>query len=275
MNLESLIPSSIKRMLHLKPPMKIYNNFYEALEDSDTYEDPGVIRVVSLKTKAYRDSFLSGSGRTVKNPQTVQNLFVLSHIIPDRPLNILEIGGACGASYFEINKLLPGRIKKWNVLETPSMVDAGRKLFQEDGLAFYDDLGKAISQLDKLDLLIAQGVLQYMKEPLRTLDVWLELGFAYIYITRTIVGEDIKNPIITKQVMNLSEHGPGTVPEGFDDRETSQPLIIIPLESIGAYISTGHEVLYSFIESETGSMRIGRNTIANRMAGFLLRKVIQ
>ena len=166
-------------MLHLKPPMKIYNNFYEALEDSDTYEDPGVIRVVSLKTKAYRDSFLSGSGRTVKNPQTVQNLFVLSHIIPDRPLNILEIGGACGASYFEINKLLPGRIKKWNVLETPSMVDAGRKLFQEDGLAFYDDLGKAISQLDKLDLLIAQGVLQYMKEPLRTLDVWLSTCAKY------------------------------------------------------------------------------------------------
>lgn len=253
--------------------MRLYNSYDCALADSHTYEDPGVIQVVSSKTEAYRNALLAGKDKTVSNRQTVQNMFVLSCVWHDRPLDVLEIGGACGASYFELSHLLPRRIKSWHVVETPAMAAAGRRLLQDDRLTFYDDLDTAVSQLENPDLLMAQGVLQYMRDPLQTLEALLELGFAYVYITRTVVGDGIERPIITKQVANLSEHGPGAVPKGFTDRKTSQPLTIVPFESIASRISVGHAVLYSFVEGENGSMRIGPRTVTTRTVGFLLEKV--
>ena len=62
------------------------------------------------------------------------------------------------------------------------------------------------------------------------------------------MGDGIKQPIITKQVMNLSDHGPGAFPKGFTDRKTSQPLTIVPFESIASRISVGYSVAYSFAE---------------------------
>ena len=255
--------------------MKEYDSYDCALADSHTYEDPGVVQVVSSKTEAYRNALLAGEDKTVNNRQTVQNMFVLSYVWHGRPLDTLEIGGACGASYFELSHLLPGRIRSWHVVETPGMAAAGRRLFQDDTLTFYDDLDVAVSQLENQDLLIAQGVLQYMKAPLRTLEALLKLGFAYVYITRTLVGDAIERPIITKQVVNLSAHGPGLATKRFTDRKTSQPLTIVPFESIASRFSVGHTVLYSFIEGQNGSMRIGSRTVTTRTVGFLLQKAWQ
>ena len=195
-NIRSFVPPILWRLRPARS-MKVYDSYDDALVDSHTYEDPGVIQVVSSKTEAYRNALLAGKDKTVNNRQTVQNMFVLSYVWHDRPLDVLEIGGACGASYFELNHLLPGRIKSWHVVETPAMAAAGRKLFQDDRLTFHDDLDTAVAQLESLDLLIAQGVLQYMRDPLQTLEALLKLGFAYVYITRTVVGDGIQRPIIT------------------------------------------------------------------------------
>lgn len=258
--------------------MQVYDSYDHALADSHTYEDPGIIQVVSSKTEAYRNALLAVKDQTVNNRQTVQNMFVLSYVWHDRSLDVLEIGGACGASYFELNHLLPGRIKSWHVVETPAMAAAGRSLFQDDRLTFYDDLDTAVSQLENLDLLIAQGVLQYMRDPLQTLglEALLKLGFTYVYITRMVIGDGIQRPIITKQVVNLSVHGPGAVPKGFADRKTSQPLTIVPLESIASRISADQYCpIFTFMEGENVLMRIGSRTVTTRMIGFLLEKVQQ
>ena len=220
MDVRAFIPPILWRLCPTRS-MEIYDNYDRALADSHTYEDPGVIQVVSSKTEAYRNALLAGKDKTVNNRQTVQNMFVLSHVWHDRPLEVLEIGGACGASYFELSHLLPGRIKKWNVVETPAMAAAGGGIFQDSILIFYDNLDTAASQLGKRNLLMAQGVLQYMEDPIQMLETLLKLGFAYVYITRTVASDDIDCPIITKQVTNLSSHGPGPAPKGFTDRKTS------------------------------------------------------
>ena len=255
--------------------MRVYDSYNHALADSHTYEDPGVIQVVSTKTKAFRDALLVDKGKTVDNRQTVQNMFVLSYVWHDRPLDVLEIGGACGANYFELSHLLPGRIRSWHVVETPAMAAAGRGLVRDDRLTFYDALDTAVAQLENLDLLIAQGVLQYLMDPLQTLEALLKLGFTYAYVTRTVVGDSIQHPIITKQIVNLSAHGPGAFPKGFTDRKTSQPLTIVPFASIISRISVGHTISYSFIEGENASMRIGSQTVTTKTVGFLLEKVRQ
>ena len=273
MELQNLIPPILWRRLRPEKSMKVYDSYDYAFADSGTYEDPGIIEVVSSKSEAYKSALAGDNDKSINRRQTVQNMFILSHVCHDRPLYVLEIGGACGASYLEISHLLPGAIKKWKIVETPAMAAAGRRLFQDNTLTFHDDLDTAISQLENRDLLIAQGVLQYVRDPLFSLESYLKLGFAYVYITRTVAVDGTEHPIVTKQVSNLSAHGPGTVPNGFADRQTSQPLTIVPFESITSRISVGHTVLYSFIEGENASVRIGSRTVTTRMVGFLLEKV--
>lgn len=263
----------IFRRLRSRPSMKVYDSYDSALADSNTYEDPGIIEVVSNKTKAFRRALEIGDTRMANNRQIVQNMFVLSHVSSNRPVEVLEVGGACGASYLELNHLLPGTIKRWHIVETPAMAAAGRKLFHDGRPSFYDDLDKAASQLESLDLVIAQGVLQYMKDPVQTLEALLKLGFAYFYITRTEVGDSIERPIITKEVSNISAHGPGTVAKEFADRKTSVPLTIVSSEAITSRISVGYNVLYSFIESEDRFIIIGSRPVTTRTVGFLFEKV--
>jgi hypothetical protein len=54
--------------------MKVNDSFGRALEDSDTYEDPRIIQVVSSKTEVFRNSLLTGKEKTVNKSQTYQNM---------------------------------------------------------------------------------------------------------------------------------------------------------------------------------------------------------
>jgi putative methyltransferase (TIGR04325 family) len=189
MNLREFIQSLARRPQSV-PKLKVYESFDQALSDSHTYEDPGVIEIVSRKTAAFRKMLGATSVKRVDSHQMVQNMFVLSYVFQDRELDVLELGGACGAVFLELNKLLPGRIRRWHIVETPPMVVIGRESFQEEKLAFYDDLRTAVSGLNNLDLLIAQGVLQYLREPFLQLGDLLDLGFEYVYVTRTLVAHD-------------------------------------------------------------------------------------
>lgn len=156
-SIKEFIPPILLR-LRPKQPMKVYDTFDLAVADSHTYEDPGVIDMVSRKTDAYRKA-LREQDRTVTDRQTVQNMFVLAYVCPDRRLDVLEVGGACGAMYFGLYHLLPDRINTWRVVETPAMAAAGRLLFPDDRLAFFSDMDTAVSNLTSRDLLMAQGVL--------------------------------------------------------------------------------------------------------------------
>jgi putative methyltransferase (TIGR04325 family) len=269
MKLKACIKNKFLNRAQNKSPNNIYDTFDDALADSDTYEDQGVIGTVSIKTEALRNALLIDKDRTVKDRQIVQNMFILSYVFPHRPLNVLEIGGACGAMYFELNHLLPLRIKSWYIAETPAMVVAADKLFKEDKLCFIKS-DEAISKIVNLDLLMAQGVLQYLKEPLQKFEDLLNFGFKYVYITRTVVGTGIDRQIITKQVVDLSAHGPGPVPIKFIDRKSSQPLTIVPFESLLSRISDSHNIVFFFDEGE-GLLQIGSQTVVKtKTIGFLL-----
>ncbi len=147
------------------------------------------------------------------------------------------------ASNVKRSTLLPG----WHIVEIPAMAAAGRKFFQDDRLTFYDDLDTAVSQFENLHLIVAQCVLQYMPDPLQTLEALPKLGFTYVYITRTLVGDGIDHPIITKQLAKLSAHGLGVFPNGFTDIKTSHHSTIVLFDAIASRISVGYSaVAYQF-----------------------------
>lgn len=65
---------SLIQLLRPIRSMKVCDSFDRALEDSDTYEDPGIIQVVSSKTEVFRTSLLTDKEKTVNKSQTYQNM---------------------------------------------------------------------------------------------------------------------------------------------------------------------------------------------------------
>lgn len=244
-----------------------YQSFNDALNASDTYQDPGVIEIVRRKTGLLRDRLGAGVVPVVSSRQTLQNMSVLQLTAGIcAPVRVLELG----ASFFELDQLLPGLIDTWTVVETPRMAEAGRESFQNERLRFFDDLSAAAADSAAIDLLIAQGVLQYCSDPLVTLDSLLSLSFRYIYVTRTMVSTEGPpgGSIITRQVTNLSDHGPGAAPSDFSNRQSTQALTLVPLESISARIALSCRPLMLFEEGDE-TLSIGSRSVTTRLMGVL------
>ena len=198
-----------------------------------------------------------------------QNLFILSHVEPRRALNVMEVGGACGASYFEAKHLLPERIGHWSITETPAMANAGRQINDDPALSFHADLNRAAEQLQQRDLAIAQGVLQYAGDPVAMLKALFELNFSYVYITRTVVA-DVSAPVFIIQDTELGAHGPGQLPNAPLGKST-QPMTLVSYGSLVSTTPSNYEILFQFVESDDRIVTIDDHRIATRDVGFLAR----
>lgn len=248
---------------------KSYESFDAALADSNSYEDPRLIEVVKEKTKRYRETLAASRSRVVESRQTVQNMFVLSYVEPELPVNVLEVGGACGAACFEMQMLLPGRISHWAIVETPAMASAGRSSISDPLISFHSDPASASEALDESDLAIAQGVLQYAPDPLQMLRDLFVLDFSCVYITRTAVS-NVETPIVINQETDLAAHGPGTLPNAPDGKST-QPLTLVSFESLMSVVPSTYELIFNFSESPERTLTIDNHPVAVRDVGFLAR----
>lgn len=246
--------------------LREYESFAAALRDSDSYEDPRLVAVVKEKTKRYREGLAQKPPVTTR--QMVQNLFVLSYVEPQRPLHVLEVGGACGASYFEMELMLPGRIRRWAVVETAAMAAAGES---DAKLSFYSDINSATNDLESRDLAIAQGALQYAGDPLQTLADLCALKLSYVYVTRNAVA-NTETPIFTKQVTEIAAHGPGRLPDA-PEGSSSQPMTLVSFAALLGALPSNYEILFKFEEGEERTVSIGGRLVTLRDVGFLARRV--
>lgn len=247
---------------------RTYASFDDALAASNSYEDPRLVEVVSEKTKRYRDGFKT-SPRKIESRQTAQNMFIVSHVEPARSINVLEVGGACGASYFELKHLLPDRIAHWSITETPAMAQAGKDFNDDHTLSFHSDLTSAAEQLASRDLAVAQGVLQYAPEPAAMLTALFKLRFSYVYITRTAVA-DVDSPVYINQETELAAHGPGRLPNAPAGTST-QPMTLVSAASLFSAIPANYETVFNFVESDDRVLAVGDRRVTARDIGFLAR----
>ena len=245
--------------------LREYESFEAALRDSDSYEDPRLVEVVKEKTKRYRESL--NQKPSIATRQLVQNLFVLSYVEPTRALNVLEIGGACGASFFETELMLPGRIRHWSIVETPAMAAAGVSLTDDAKLSFHSD----IASVESRDLAMAQGALQYAGDPVQTLAELCALRLSYIYVTRTAVA-NTETPIFTRQTTEIAAHGPGRLPNA-PAGNSSQPMTLVSFEALVSALASNYEIVFKFEEGEERTVSVGGRLVTLRDIGFLARLV--
>jgi putative methyltransferase (TIGR04325 family) len=136
---------------------------------------------------------------------------------------VLDFGGGCGLHYKQAFRSLP-REAKWAVVETPAMVSRAKALETEQ-LKFFVDIQSAAAWLGAVDVMHSNGALQYVPDPLKTLDDLCALG------AKTMLWQRLKlsdaNIEKENQVSRLAENGPGKL-SGTPNKNVSYTLTKIP-----------------------------------------------
>jgi putative methyltransferase (TIGR04325 family) len=86
-------------------------------------------------------------------------------------LDVIDFGGSLGTLYRQCRPHLPLATLRWQVVEQPAFVAAGRAEFTTAELSFHDALndlpGPVVPRV-----LVASSVLQYLPDPMRHLKAW-------------------------------------------------------------------------------------------------------
>ncbi len=140
-------------------------------------------------------------------------------------LNVLDFGGALGSSYFQNRKFLQSLPDvRWNVVEQPHYVDAGRKNIQDDQLRFYLTIEECLSETHP-NVVLLSSVLQYLKTPF---DIILRLSDAdanYLIINRTPFSGQAEDKVLVQRVPE------SIYPASYPMHVFSQPEFMHRLES--------------------------------------------
>ena len=100
-------------------------------------------------------------------------------------LNVADIGGALGSTYFQCRGLLAGTASlRWNVVEQPAFVDCGIQHFQSEQLRFFRDLQSCLA-VEPVGVAVLSGVLPYLEDPHAMLREVAEARFAQVILDRT------------------------------------------------------------------------------------------
>lgn len=115
-------------------------------------------------------------------------------------LNVLDFGGALGSSYFQNRKFLQSLPDvRWNVVEQPHYVDAGRKHIQDEQLRFYKTIVECLSE-NQPNVILLSSVLQYLPDPGSILLDLKGAGSDVIIFDRTIINRSSFDRIYVQHV---------------------------------------------------------------------------
>jgi putative methyltransferase (TIGR04325 family) len=104
-------------------------------------------------------------------------------------LNVVDIGGALGSTYFQCRGLLAGASSlRWNVVEQPAFVDCGVQHFQSEQLRFFRDLQPCLAA-EPVGVAILSGVLPYVEDPHSMLREVAEARLPHVILDRTPLWE--------------------------------------------------------------------------------------
>ena len=227
-----------------------YETFQEADEKclNNNYKNLELCNLVASKTLNFRDSL-------IKKPNTLstKNSFLLNainHIRATKKLNtinILDIGGACGAHYFEIRNFIPETCKiNWLVIETSEMVDAAKAHHLETNeLSFSSEL----VNLPNIDFIHSSGALQYISNPYEYIDYLLKLEAPFIFFNRMIFNtNENEKDIITIQTSKLVDHGPTQNVKKTSEKIMYTPHITLSFSKFQKKLQKNYDLHWSFNE---------------------------
>ena len=196
----------IRRITHKKNFENEYASWDEALAKCAGYNAENILKKVldaTLKVKQGQAIFERDS---VLFDQIEYAWPVLSGLMwvaarDDGELNVLDLGGALGSSYFQNRKFLKGLSKVfWNVVEQEHFVHAGQGHIQDDTIRFYSSIENCLAE-NKPNVALLSSVLPYLPNPYSTLNMLMDARIKTIIIDRTPYVNYGVNPSIKIQTI--------------------------------------------------------------------------
>ncbi len=100
-------------------------------------------------------------------------------------LDVLDFGGSLGSTYFQNRTFLGGlRRLRWNVIEQPEHVKAGKQYFEDEYLRFYASIGDCLAET-RPNVVVLSSVLQYLEEPHMLMRELLRRQFDFVLVDQT------------------------------------------------------------------------------------------
>jgi len=164
-----------------------YRTWAAARAASGGYDDKAILQKVlaaTLEVQAGRAAFERDGVLFPSADADRPLLEQLQEIVRASPgrLRVLDFGGSLGSTYWRLRPFLPsGDQLRWDIVEQPAFVEAGREHLTDTPLKFYHDLAGAQSQ-GAHDVLLCSCVLQYLEEPFRMLEEWSRLDIPYLLL---------------------------------------------------------------------------------------------
>jgi len=234
---------------------KVYKSYSEALKDSDRlpYQSDDLVNLVFKKTNNFINN-LRTSDYADLSPTTINLLTaVLLTILlkKSETVIVVDFGGACGALYFQIRKILDKKYKlNYCVVELPRTVTIA-KANENEELFFTDNLADAISRCNgAIDLLHVSSVIQYLDEPYKYLQQLLDCKAQLLLFNRmcmTLGDHDI----ISVQKTRFHNHGIGSAVDEFPDRIVKSPHTNIQKSIFDSLLKEKYEIVYFFNDNSS------------------------
>ncbi len=117
-------------------------------------------------------------------------------------LHVIDFGGALGSTYFQ-HKFYFDTIESfsWNVIEQDGFVERGKQYIETDKLHFYSTIEECLTNSkSKPNVLLLSSVLQYLPDPYKFIEQFINFDFDYILIDRTAFIEGNTDRITIQKV---------------------------------------------------------------------------
>lgn len=234
---------------------------YQAAVSSrgEDYHDEELVDVVFSKTKRLLDS---GSLDHVGDHQLMSTLLAVA-VASSRgnrgaePLRVLDFGGALGTSYHLTKGKLPGAYA-WAVVETPYFVEAGKRI-ETSEIRFFETTAEATAWLGEVDLIYSSSAVQYMPDPLATIDDFIASRAGCIALLRSAFSEG--RQVVVLQESRLRDNGPGPLPAGVKDRPVYYPRTYASLPAVRERFAHDYELVLE-VGDGTPRLTVGGEAIA-------------
>ncbi|MET4140289.1 methyltransferase, TIGR04325 family [Pedobacter sp. UYP1] len=166
-----------------------YSNWNDLIDSIGGYSEASILdktrnALLQVKngTAIYeRDSVLSDK---IEHPFPLLTCLFKSAAQLQRPLHIIDFGGSLGSTYFQTKNMVGTAIASWNIVEQEHYVTAGKEHFEDDHLKFYPSI-EACLQVQKPDLVLLSGSVQYLQEPHLFLKALAAYNFDFLVFDRT------------------------------------------------------------------------------------------
>jgi putative methyltransferase (TIGR04325 family) len=203
-----------------------------------------------------------------------QNLYVFELARNAGIAQVYETGGAAGNWYHVINSFTGNAFPRWTIREQEPLVKriAVNKMPLPAGLAFVSEREPVSAAEAAATLYMAQGVLQYLPDPLDELRWAFSQGFRLVYITRTPVLTNQNSAFSAIQRHFLADHAPGFVADSRQKEIVEIPLTLVSEEAVFAACPPAYRVVFSAVESESAFVKTTHPPVSFHETGILFEK---